>query len=78
MDALEDVTQAIVEFRDRRSWKQFHSITAGLSIEAGLGSVCGYQTFLDIAVAIGLQMERGCTFDFLLNRRPRFLELTQR
>lgn len=37
MNELEDLTRAIVAFRDRRDWKQFHSLrnlAAGLSIEA--------------------------------------------
>lgn len=36
MNELEDLTRAIVAFRDRRDWKQFHSLknlAAGLSIE---------------------------------------------
>jgi NTP pyrophosphatase (non-canonical NTP hydrolase) len=37
MNEFEDLTRAIVAFRDRRDWKQFHSLrnlAAGLSIEA--------------------------------------------
>ena len=37
MHELQDLTRAIVAFRDRRDWKQFHSLrnlAAGLSIEA--------------------------------------------
>ena len=37
MNDLQDFTQAILAFRDRRDWKQFHSVrnlAAGLSIEA--------------------------------------------
>jgi len=37
MRELQDLTRAIVAFRDRRDWKQFHSLrnlAAGLSIEA--------------------------------------------
>ena len=38
MNEFEDLTRAIVAFRDRRDWKQFHSLrnlATGLSIEAG-------------------------------------------
>jgi NTP pyrophosphatase (non-canonical NTP hydrolase) len=38
MNELKQLTDAIVKFRDRRNWKQFHSLrnlAAGLSIEAG-------------------------------------------
>lgn len=37
MNDFQDLTRAIVAFRDRRDWKQFHSLrnlAAGLSIEA--------------------------------------------
>ncbi|HKD86326.1 MAG TPA: nucleotide pyrophosphohydrolase [Terriglobales bacterium] len=37
MNTLEDLTRSIVAFRDRRNWKQFHSVknlAAGLSNEA--------------------------------------------
>ena len=37
MNEFEDLTRSIVAFRDRRDWKQFHSLrnlAAGLSIEA--------------------------------------------
>jgi NTP pyrophosphatase (non-canonical NTP hydrolase) len=37
MNDLQNLTRAIVAFRDRRDWKQFHSLrnlAAGLSIEA--------------------------------------------
>lgn len=38
MNEIKQLTDAIVKFRDRRDWKQFHSLrnlAAGLSIEAG-------------------------------------------
>jgi NTP pyrophosphatase (non-canonical NTP hydrolase) len=37
MSELKDLTRAVIDFRDRRHWKQFHSLrnlAAGLSIEA--------------------------------------------
>ena len=37
MNEFEDLTRAIVTFRDNRDWEQFHSLrnlAAGLSIEA--------------------------------------------
>jgi hypothetical protein len=37
MSDIQDLTQAIVAFRNRRDWQQFHSLknlAAGLSIEA--------------------------------------------
>jgi NTP pyrophosphatase (non-canonical NTP hydrolase) len=60
MNEFQDLTRAIVAFRDRRNWKQFHSIknlAAGLSIEASeLQGVLLWKTY---AEAKGLLRSRS-------------------
>ena len=61
MNDLQDLTRAIVAFRDRRDWKQFHSLrnlAAGLSIEAAeLQEILLWKS--DAEVEAFLQSTRG-------------------
>ena len=58
---LEDLTRQIVEFRDERDWKQFHSprnLAANISIEAAELLEC-FQWSSDETIAADVDKRRG-------------------
>ncbi len=58
---LEDLTRQIVEFRDERDWKQFHSpknLAASISIEAAELLEC-FQWSSDETIAGDVEKRRG-------------------
>jgi len=58
---LEDLTRQIVEFRDERDWKQFHSprnLAASISIEAAELLEC-FQWSSDVTIAEDVEHRRA-------------------
>lgn len=59
---IEELKNAVIEFRDRRNWKQFHDIknlSMGLSVEAAeLQELFLWKTPEEIAAMLGAERER--------------------
>ncbi len=59
---IKELQQAVIEFRDRRNWKQFHDIknlSMGLSVEAAeLQELFLWKTPEEIATMLGADRER--------------------